>query len=445
VRRGAAARGRQLYEDAARLADDGVERYDALVAAAEVALRGWRGDHGLRLFREAGEIAERNGDTRRAAAAYARSVEIGTRMHGISGDPPVGELAPILKRGHELASDDDIPTCARLRLDDAWLAWMGKDPNAMAGPAMEGLELARRTDDRQLLQNALDAVTASDWLQGRQLDAVEHTRERIELLEAAPRSNALDVEISDALHMMVQCLIQVGDFPEALKYAQRGAEVDRTRGVEMAEFQRELMPSFFLGNWDHAIELGESARGAWVEAGRPPMGAFATPAACTAATYGYRGDVAASNDWLRHARNLSSRDPEQRCGVIMFAVDLELHRGRFDDAIAEAAGAVAGSQWTATYAASRAEAFVRAGSDDADGAIAWAEKWIGQDSYAEALLMRAKALRASDDKLVREAKARFEQMKCPFQAARTGWLLGGSDREQARGTFEGLGATLPAD
>jgi class 3 adenylate cyclase/tetratricopeptide (TPR) repeat protein len=445
VRRGAAARGRQLYEDAARLTEDGIERYDALVSAAEVALRGWRGDHGMRLFREAGEIAERNGDRSRAAAAYARSVEIGTRMHGISGDPPVGELAPILKRGHELVSDDDVATCARLRLDDAWLAWMGKDPNAMAGPAMEGLELARRTDDRQLLQNALDAVTASDWLQGRQLDAVEHTRERIELLDAAPRSHALDVEISDALHMMVQCLVQVGDFREALDYAQRGAEVDRSRGVEMAEFQRELMPSFFLGNWDRAIELGESARGAWVEAGRPPMGAFATPAACTAAAYGYRGEAAASEDWFRHARNLSSRDPEQRCGVVMFAVDLELHRGRFDEAIATAAGAVAGSQWTAMYACSRAEAFVRAGSDDADGAIAWAEPWVGQDRYADAILMRAKALHASDDGLLRDAKARFEEMECPFQAARTGWLLGGTDREQARQTFKRLGATLPVD
>jgi class 3 adenylate cyclase/tetratricopeptide (TPR) repeat protein len=445
VRRGAAARGRQLYEDAARLTEDGIERYDALVSAAEVALRGWRGDHGMRLFREAGEIAERNGDRSRAAAAYARSVEIGTRMHGISGDPPVGELAPILKRGHELVSDDDVATCARLRLDDAWLAWMGKDPNAMAGPAMEGLELARRTDDRQLLQNALDAVTASDWLQGRQLDAVEHTRERIELLDAAPRSHALDVEISDALHMMVQCLVQVGDFREALDYAQRGAEVDRSRGVEMAEFQRELMPSFFLGNWDRAIELGESARGAWVEAGRPPMGAFATPAACTAAAYGYRGEAAASEDWFRHARNLSSRDPEQRCGVVMFAVDLELHHGRFDEAIATAAGAVAGSQWTAMYACSRAEAFVRAGSDDADGAIAWAEPWVGQDRYADAILMRAKALHASDDGLLRDAKARFEEMECPFQAARTGWLLGGTDREQARQTFKRLGATLPVD
>ncbi len=445
VLRGAAARGRQLYENAAELAEDGAQRYDALVAAAEVALRGWRGDQGMRLFREAGETAERDGDTARAAAAYARSVEIGARMHGIAGDPPVSELEPLLKRGHELASDDDVATCARLRLDDAWVAWMGKDPEAMAGPATEGLELARRIDDRQLLQNALDAATASAWLQGNQLDAVEHTRERIGLLEAAPRSHALDVEISDALHMMVLCLMQVGEFTEALRYAERGAEVDRSRGVEMAEFQRELMPSFFLGEWDRAIELGESSRKAWYEAGRPPMGAFATPAACTAAAYGYRGDTAASDDWMAHARNLSSRDPEQRCGVVMFAIDLEIHRGRFGEAAAVGASPVAGSQWTATYACSRAEAFVRAGRDDVAEAIAWAEPRVGQDRYARGLLLRAKGLRASDDALLRESKELFEAMGCPFQAARTGWLLGGDDREAAEATFERLGATLPVD
>ena len=445
VRRGAAARGRQLYEDAASLADDGVGRYDALVAAGEVALRGWRGDLGMRLFREAAEAAEAADDTDRAASAYARSVEIGARMHGIAGDPPVTELSALLKRGEELASDDDLVTCARLRLDDAWLAWMGKDPEAMAKPAAEGLELARRTNDGQLLQNALDAATASDWLQGRQLDAVEHTRERLLLLEAAPRTHALDVEISDALHMMVLCLIQVGKFEEALTYAQRGADVDRARGVEMAEYQRELMPNFFLGDWDRAIDLGESSRKAWEESGRPPMGAFATPAACTGAALGYRGNEPASDDWLSHARELSNRDPEQRSGVDMFGIDLEIHRGRFDDAVAIGSDAVTGSQWTAIYGSSRAEAFIRAGRGDASEAIAWAEPRVGQDRYARGILLRARGLHGSDQGLLRESKALFEEMGCPFQVARTGWLLGGSDRERATETFERLGATLPAD
>ena len=267
--------------------------------------------------------------------------------------------------------------------------------------------------------------------------------ERLDLLESAPRSHALDVEISDALHMMVLCLVQVGEFREALTYAKQGAEVDRNRGVEMAEYQRELMPNFLLGRPGHRVrqERPESMGGV----GQPPMGAFATPAACTAAAYGYRGAGAAAEDWMSHAYSLSSRDLEQRCGVVMFGIDLELHRGRFDEAVALGSESVTGSEWTAMYACSRAEAFVRAGSNDAIEAIAWAEPRVGHDRYASAILLRAKGLHASDEALLRESKQLFEQMECPFQAARTGWLIGGADRRQAQETFESLGAILPAN
>jgi class 3 adenylate cyclase len=55
VRRAAAARGQQLYEEAARLSGGDGERLDALRTAGEVALCAWRGDHAMRLFIEAGQ------------------------------------------------------------------------------------------------------------------------------------------------------------------------------------------------------------------------------------------------------------------------------------------------------------------------------------------------------------------------------------------------------
>jgi hypothetical protein len=146
---------------------------------------------------------------------------------------------------------------------------------------------------------------------------------------------------------------------------------------------------------------------------------------------------------MSHAYKLSSRDPEQSCGVKMLAIDLELHRGRIDEAVAIGAEEVMGSQWVATYASSRAEAFVLAGRDDAADAIGWADPRVGQDRYADAILLRAKGLHASDDSLLMDSMHSFEQMECPFQAARTGWLLGGADRERARETFERLGAIPP--
>jgi hypothetical protein len=70
-----------------------------------------------------------------------------------------------------------------------------------------------------------------------------------------------------------------------------------------------------------STELAASSRQAWIEAGRPPLGAFATPAACAAAIYGYRKDAAAADDWRRHAHGLISSETEQRCGVHMMAAD----------------------------------------------------------------------------------------------------------------------------
>src|SRR6185437_9167664 len=121
VRRGAVARGQALYEEAADLSE-GAEQVDWLIAAGEVALRRWRGDYAIRLYREAGETAERIGDPR-AAAGYARAVEIGTRMSGISGNPDAEQLKPLLERGRALVTDEDTVTQARLLLDEAWLAW----------------------------------------------------------------------------------------------------------------------------------------------------------------------------------------------------------------------------------------------------------------------------------------------------------------------------------
>jgi hypothetical protein len=148
---------------------------------------------------------------------------------------------------------------------------------------------------------------------------------------------------------------------------------------------------------------------------------------------------------MSHARGLSSKDNEQKAGVLMFDVDREMYRGHFGDAAAIGIRSEGGSHWTAEYSVIRAEAFVRAGREDVADALAWAEPHVGQDRYARGVLMRAKGVHASDEGLLRESMALFEEMACPFQAARTGWLLGGADRERASATFERLGATEPAD
>ncbi len=101
--------------------------------------------------------------------------------------------------------------------------------------------------------------------------------------------------------------------------------------------------------------------------------------------------------------------------------------------------------WRPLYLATCAEALVRAGDEGAEAALAEARAAIGDNPYARALTLRAAALRDDDETGLREALAVFERIECPYQAARTGWLLGGDARAEAERTFARLGATLPPD
>ncbi len=442
VRRGAVARGQALYEEAADLSE-GAEQVDWLIAAGEVALRRWRGDYAIRLYREVGETAERIGDPR-AAAGYARAVEIGTRMSGISGNPDAEQLQPLLERGRALVTDEDTVTQARLLLDEAWLAWKNDQTLEMEEPALGGLELARKAGDLTVLQSALDAVTASDWQQGRHRAAVEHTRERLDLLRNAPRTATLDVERSDALHMMIECLLQTGDFHQAENYATEARGLDLSRGIIYSAWQRGLLPAFFLGRWDEALEMATHVREAWVAAERPPLGAFATSIACAGAIMGLRGDEGWF-DWFEIADELSEGALGNKAGVIVMRADIELHQGEVQCAADRFVSEISTTWFRSPYLAGRAEAFARLGLKEADDAIRAAEENIGEHRYGLGILLRAKGIRANDEAPVRKSLDLFKELDCPYQTARTGWLLGGEAREEAKGIFERLGATLPVD
>ncbi|HEX3561987.1 MAG TPA: AAA family ATPase, partial [Solirubrobacterales bacterium] len=426
VRRGAVAQGQALYEQAAELSE-GPPRVDWLMAAGEVALRRWRGDFAMRLYSEVGRTAERIGDPR-AAAGYARAVEVGTRMSGISGNPDADQLRPLLERGRALVADDDTVTKARLLLDEAWLAWKNDQTLEMEQPALGGLELAREAGDLAVLQSALDAVTASDWQQGRHRSAVEHTRERLELLRDAPRTATLDVERSDALHMMIECLLQTGDFHEAERYAREARDLDLSRGIIYSAWQRGLLPAFFLGRWDEALDMATHVREAWVAAERPPLGAFATSIACAGAIMGLRGDDRWS-DWFEIADELSQGALGNKAGVIVMRADIELHQGEVQCAADRFESDISTTWFRSPYLAARAESYARLGLKDADEAILTAEEGIGEHRYGMGILLRAKAIRSGDEALLRESLELFEELDCPYQSGRTGWMLGGADRE----------------
>ena len=123
--------------------------------------------------------------------------------------------------------------------------------------------------------------------------------------------------------------------------------------------------------------------------------------------------------------------------------DIELHQGEIECAADRFESEISTTWFRSPYLAARAEAYARLGRKDADEAILVAEEDIGEHRYGTGILLRAKGIRSGDETLLRESLDLFEELECPYQSARTGWMLGGAEREKAKGTFEALGATLP--
>jgi tetratricopeptide (TPR) repeat protein len=445
-RRGASRRSQHLYEHAAELAGSPSDRVEALFDASAVATRRFRGDEAVRLLREMAAVAEEAGDSAKAASAYAMAVEIATRMRGITGWLPESELTELLRRGQELSDAADPPTRALLVLDEAWMAWAFDRPEELDGPARRGLELARESGGAAVLSSALDAVSASAWNGGRYAEAVNHNKERLEVLDRVPRGEpTYEIERSDALHMMVESSVQVGAFREALAYAARARDLDLNRGVVYSGWSRAMLPSFFLGEWDELLVMGKRVRDALTALEKPPSAFMAGAIATAGAVLGCRGDDRGFEDWMEFATEIGGQGG-QVLGITTFRADVALHRGRVRDAveILKTGPEVFLFWWRPLYLATCAEALVRAADEGVQAALAEARAAIGDNPYARALTLRAAALRDDNETGLREALAVFEQIECPYQAARTGWLLGGDARAEAERTFARLGATFPA-
>src|SRR4029078_12637535 len=136
----------------------------------------------------------------------------------------------------------------------------------MAGSAREGWELARQADDPALLSNALDALSAVAWEEGRYGDAVEANGERIELLSKTQGGVQLGPERRDAPRTMIESLVATGDYRSAAEYAAQARELDLSIGAVYSGWARGLLPAFFLGEWDSAIEMATQLREAWTAA-----------------------------------------------------------------------------------------------------------------------------------------------------------------------------------
>jgi class 3 adenylate cyclase/predicted ATPase len=444
-RRGASLRAQHLYEQAAQRAPSPLESLDSLAAASDIAVRRFRGDEALQLRREQAAAAEAAGEDAIAAEAYARAVEIGARMGGVTGEISEPDLRAMLRRGLELVAADNASTRARLLLDEGWIAWRFSRKADMRRPAREGLALARASGEPALISSALDAATALEWFEGHYRAAVANSRERLELLDrAGGHAAAVDYERSDALHMLIASLIQAGALREAAAYAAQQRESDLRIGVEHSAWERELQTAFYLGDWDLALERAQQVREAWVEAGRPPISSWALGLSVPIAIHGCRGDERRSLEWRDFVLDALPEHNTEIDAALLMRGEALLHLGRYDEAADLLTPLRDRWSWSgAGYRAIRAEALVLAGRAD-ERTIADVEAIASEHPLARGIARRAAGIVAGDDAPLREALAIFRAIECPHQEARTGWLLGGEERAAAQRILERLRVPPPA-
>jgi hypothetical protein len=274
---------------------------------------------------------------------------------------------------------------------------------------------------------------------------VTATAERVDLLDRVPPGTpGLARERSDALHMMVEALVQTSAYREALRYAAMARDADLGHGIVYSGWARAIVPSFFLGEWDQVVQMARRVREAWQAMARPMSAFMGGAVSMAAAVAGYRGDDAGMADWRAFAEEIANRGP-QLYGIRTFIADVRLHRGNTAGAAELLDRDEPSFWWRPQFFATRAEAFALGHHPDAADALQAARDAAGQNRYALAVTMRVEALRDDDESKLREALRIFREIECPYQAARTGWMLGGEARAEAERAFEALGATLPPD
>ena len=416
---------------AADLATNPADRAGALLRVGQIAWGRWRGDAAIDAHRRAASAFREAGDEMAAIAAGAAMVEVSTRFGAT-----VAEHLTRPERDAALADGltADLPPAVAAKVWTAHAFSLRVDNGPAGAAAHHALELARRSDDPLALSGAIDAVEAVLLDEGRFGDSIRFVTERIGLLDRLPADRTGEREIADIMTMATDCFSRAGDFGQAAIYAERLAQLDSEQGAPGEGLERLVTTRFWTGDWDGCLEAGERMTSSWQCSGRPPAGFLAEALACLASVHTLRGDAAAAAELWQMADELMCQAPQPYRAVFVATcrADIALAEGRAGDALATL-DAMPLTGWYRTMASAvRAEAAVAAGDPRAAALVEQAAVLAHDDAYARAVLLRASG-RPED------AIRAFEELPCPYQAARTGMALGGPPRAAARRVYRSLG------
>ena len=223
-------------------------------------------------------------------------------------------------------------------------------------------------------------------------------------------------------------------------------DLDLSRGIIYSAWQRGLLPGLLPG------PLGRGARhGDPCPRGMDRRGAAAArrvrhldrlrrsdPWAC-AATSGW-------HEWFEIADELAEGALGNKAGVIVMRADIELHQGEVECAADRFESEISTTWFRSPYLAGARGGVSRAWGARTPTRRSWPPRRTSASTATRmGILLRAKGIRTGDEATLRESLDLFKELDCPYQSARTGWLLGGEERERGEARpSSGLGATLSA-
>jgi predicted ATPase/DNA-binding CsgD family transcriptional regulator len=450
----------QHYELAAALADDAIAEASAFRKAAAVAV--CRQDRGakFRLHRAAGEASTRAGAEARAACDFTAAA-----VHGFltlsRSDVSDDEIMALIATARDRAGADPAAQAALAYADaavvsDAFGVLRGSPRNDAAktlAVAERAVEMAERTADPIAKSAALDALTgALSWM-GDAHGCAKTARRRIALLEDAPHTPESAGEKIDALAMVTETSLGVGDFDTARHRAQQLA--DHPLLVEVGHYagSRQLVVDALAGRIDDVIAGGRRFRDDWEHAGSPADAFYLADTAAVAMAHGIRGEHESRSQWSTVTEQISAQlgdKPGRRYGAwAVFDAVYLLHHGRADEALTRLAPEPRDVWkwvtwlWLHWYVALKAEAAALAQHDQARKLLQAARTTVAGNPVATAQVDRAEALLDGDSRRILDCAPAFEAAGCRYQWARTYVLAGGGHAEIGLATLADMG--IPVD
>jgi predicted ATPase len=452
--RNLAGESQQRYEQAATLTDDLAAASSALRSAAAVAGCRSLGDEMYRLHRAAADAARRGGDTAGAARDLATATTSVYRYSGLFARlPPTDEAEALLAAARELAGEDPAAQAAVAlaecgALADAFISELAEPEMTVTQTtalAERAVELARRVGDPLAESAALDALSGAQLLAGDPFATAATSRRRIDLLSVVPLIPSSADEVIDALGMVTDTAIGVGDLLGARRWGTQLRDLPLLAEVGHVATSRLLVADALAGNVGDVLTGSRRFLDAWERSGRLRASSLGMAAAAVAMIHGLRGDDDTRAEWLTVFDELGvPRERSSGYGPTFDAIVL-LHHGEAGaamDALAaepDELGKWVTWMWRHWYAALRAEAAVLAGDRDAGGRLAAARTVVADNPVAGAIVDRASALLGGDRERLLAAAAAFDAAGSRYQWARTLSFEGGDEAATGAAALADLG------